>query len=169
MEIFISKTRLYCFDPLKPHFHTVKLGFTGVYIIFLISAQKHRLLVLVRTASVSENIRIFYLKIFLFWVVKFSIYLNRRIFAISFIFLVTVEPIFVSWKIECCLRKCKALRKHAYSNILKILQPKTVIFQINNSYSFHIPAQNIGEAVLSMFLSRNEKIMSTPVNPIFII
>ena len=26
-------------DPLKPHFYTVKLGFTGVYIIFLISAQ----------------------------------------------------------------------------------------------------------------------------------
>ena len=37
--------------PLKPHFYTVKLGFTGVYIIFLISAQKHRLWVLVRTAS----------------------------------------------------------------------------------------------------------------------
>ena len=37
--------------PLKPHFHihVVKLGFTEVYIIFLISAQKHRLLVLVRT------------------------------------------------------------------------------------------------------------------------
>ena len=33
--------------PLKPHFHTVKLGFTGVYINFLISAQKHRLWVLV--------------------------------------------------------------------------------------------------------------------------
>ena len=40
-----SRTRV------KPHFYTVKLGFTGVYINFLISAQKHRLLVLVRTAS----------------------------------------------------------------------------------------------------------------------
>ena len=38
-----TKTRLYNFDPLKPHFYIVKLGFTGVYIIFLISAQKHRL------------------------------------------------------------------------------------------------------------------------------
>ena len=27
------------FDPLKPHFYIVKLGFTRVYIIFLISAQ----------------------------------------------------------------------------------------------------------------------------------
>ena len=30
---------LYDFDPLKPHFYIVKLGFTGVNIIFLISAQ----------------------------------------------------------------------------------------------------------------------------------
>ena len=35
----ITKTYLYNFDPLKPHFCIVKLGFTGVYIIFLISAQ----------------------------------------------------------------------------------------------------------------------------------
>ena len=47
----MTKTYLYNFDPLKPHFYTVKLGITGVYIIFLISAQKHRLWVLVRTAS----------------------------------------------------------------------------------------------------------------------
>ena len=38
----ITKTWLYSFDPLKPHLYIVKLGFTGVYIIFLISAQKHR-------------------------------------------------------------------------------------------------------------------------------
>ena len=31
----ITKTRLYNFDPLKPHFYIVKLGFTGVYIIFI--------------------------------------------------------------------------------------------------------------------------------------
>ena len=36
-----TKIYLYNFDPLKPHFYIVKLGFTGVYIIFLISAQKH--------------------------------------------------------------------------------------------------------------------------------
>ena len=35
----ITKTHLYNFDPLEPHFYTVKLGFTGVYIIFLISDQ----------------------------------------------------------------------------------------------------------------------------------
>ena len=35
----ITKTYLYRFDPLKPHYYIVKLGFTGVYIIFRISAQ----------------------------------------------------------------------------------------------------------------------------------
>ena len=35
----ITKTCLYNFDPLKPHFHIVKLGFTVVYNILLISAQ----------------------------------------------------------------------------------------------------------------------------------
>ena len=35
----ITKTYLYNFDPHKPHFYIVKLGFTGVFIVFLISAQ----------------------------------------------------------------------------------------------------------------------------------
>ena len=39
VKTYITKTCLYNFDPLKPHFYIVKLGFTGVYIIFLISAQ----------------------------------------------------------------------------------------------------------------------------------
>ena len=39
LKITITKTHLYIFDPLKPHFYIVKLGFTGVFIIFLISAQ----------------------------------------------------------------------------------------------------------------------------------
>ena len=38
-ERYITKTYLYNFDPFKPHFYIVKLGFTGVYIIFVISAQ----------------------------------------------------------------------------------------------------------------------------------
>ena len=35
----ITKTCLYNFDPFKPHLYIVKLGFTGVYNIFLIAAQ----------------------------------------------------------------------------------------------------------------------------------
>ena len=34
LSVNITKTRLYNFDPLKPHFYIVKLGFTGVCIIF---------------------------------------------------------------------------------------------------------------------------------------
>ena len=37
LSVFITKTYLYNSDPLKPHFYIVKLGFIGVYIIFLIS------------------------------------------------------------------------------------------------------------------------------------
>ena len=37
----ITKTYLYNSDPLKPHFYTVKLGFTGVYIIFVIVLLKN--------------------------------------------------------------------------------------------------------------------------------
>ena len=37
--------------PLTPHFYIVKLGLTGVYNFFLIFVLKHRLWVLVRTAS----------------------------------------------------------------------------------------------------------------------
>ena len=89
------KTCLYKFDPLKPHLYIVKLGFPGVYIIFLISAQKHRLWVPVRTASPRvfltsinnlcfeqkyEKYQNFYLKIFSFLEVKFSTYLNRCVF-----------------------------------------------------------------------------------------
>ena len=73
----ITKTRLYNFYPLKPHFYIVKLGFTGVYIIFLISAQKHRLWVFVRTASQSNPQSMFgaeQWKIFEFFLWKFSIF-----------------------------------------------------------------------------------------------
>ena len=82
--IIITKTCLYKFDPLKPHFYVVKLGFTGVYIIFLISAQKHRLWVPVRTASLHnlcfeqkyEKYQFFFSsENFQFLEVKFSIYL----------------------------------------------------------------------------------------------
>ena len=36
-----------------------------------------------------------------------------------------------------------SLRKHAYSNILEILQPKKENFQVKSSDIFHISAQNI--------------------------
>ena len=47
MKMYVVDTHhenmIYKFDPFIPHFYIVKLGFTGVYIIFLVFAQKHRL------------------------------------------------------------------------------------------------------------------------------
>ena len=49
--LHITKTCLYNTDPLKPHFYIVDMAFTGVYIIFSYFCLKHRLWVLVGTAS----------------------------------------------------------------------------------------------------------------------
>ena len=74
----IRITCLYNFDLLKPHFYIVKLGFTGVYIIFLISAQKHRLWVYIFEQKYEKYQR--FLSLFSFWRVTFSLYLNRHPF-----------------------------------------------------------------------------------------
>ena len=70
LMIPITKTHQYKFDPLKPHFYIVKLGFTGVNIIFLISAIKHRLWVQYLQsmfwAEIWKNIRIFIWKLSVF-------------------------------------------------------------------------------------------------------
>ena len=81
--------------PLKPNFYIVKLGFTVVYIIFLIllenidcgyslepprrggSNEYPQSMFWAKLWKISE---FFYLKIFSFLEVKFSIYLNRRVF-----------------------------------------------------------------------------------------
>ena len=75
------------------------------------------------------------------------------------------------------------LRKHAYSNILKLLPPKNENFQIKKSDIFNISAQNIdcgyslepphrggsNEYPQSMFWAEIRKIMYTLVNPSFTI
>ena len=92
--LIITKTRLYNFDPFKPHFYIVKLGFTGVYIIFFIFAQKHRLWVLVRSLVEAvltsthnlcfeqkhEKYQSFSSENFQVLESEISIYLNRRVF-----------------------------------------------------------------------------------------
>ena len=75
----------------------------------------------------------------------------------------------------------KSLRKHAYSNILKISPPTTESFQIKILTFFHISAQNIdcgyllepphqggsNEYPQSMFFSRNKKNNVYPYKPQF--
>ena len=96
-KMYITKTYLYNFNPLKPHFYIVKLEFTGVFIIFLISAQKHRLWVLVelphRGGSNEYPQSMFWAEIwkiseflsgkFHCLVVNFLLYLNRRVFIMN--------------------------------------------------------------------------------------
>ena len=69
------------------------------------------------------------------------------------------------------------LRKHAYSNILKILpqkkkKKKEENFQLKNSDIFHISVQNIDcgyslEPSRTLFLSRNKKNNVYPCKPHF--
>ena len=95
---FITKTCLYNFDPRKPHSYIVKLGFTGVYIIFLIFAQKidcryslepprrgssNEYPQSMFRAEIKKKIRVFLSKNFQFLEAKFSIYFNRRVFVMS--------------------------------------------------------------------------------------
>ena len=95
----ITKSRQYNGYPLKPYFCIVKLGFTEVYIIFLILLKKNidcgyslepphcggsndysQSMFWAGIWKISE---FFCLKIFLFLVAKLSIYLNRRVFVMK--------------------------------------------------------------------------------------
>ena len=93
--VTITKTCLYNVDLLKPHIYIVKLGFTGVYIIFHISAQNIDCgysLEPPRRGGSNEypqsmflsrhkkNIRIFLSEFFHILLVNFPVYLNRLVF-----------------------------------------------------------------------------------------
>ena len=109
----ITKTCLYNFDSLNPHFCVVKLGFTGVYIVFLISAQNINCgysLEPPRRGGSNEypqshvcfeqkykKYQIFLSKNFHFLVVKFSVYLNRRVFVMHSKLLVWMFFYYSSW------------------------------------------------------------------------
>ena len=94
MDLFITKTYLYNFDPLKPHFYIVKLGFIEVYVIFLLSAQNiecgYSLEPPHRGDSNEYSQSMFWAEIrkkseflsknFHFLIIKFLVYLNRLVF-----------------------------------------------------------------------------------------
>ena len=66
----------------KPHIYIAKLGNAGVDLFFLIFAPKHRLWVLVRTASNKnkKNIKKILMKIFIFFQLKKNLYIWARVF-----------------------------------------------------------------------------------------
>ena len=148
-ESSITRTYLYNFDPLKPHFYIEKLGCTEVYIIFFfISAQKRRLWVLARTASARQflrvprinvlsrnmkNIRIFIWIFFFGWLKSvfggqiFNIF-KKACFRNDWAHM--SEGMFSHFEVQFCLDTCSSAikssitKKNVYSNILKILPPK---------------------------------------------
>ena len=82
----ITNTYPYNFNPLNPHFYTVKLGFTGVYIVFLfllkisiVGTSTHYVWlnrnIKKKSEFLSENFQVL--------VVQFSVYLNRHVFVMS--------------------------------------------------------------------------------------
>ena len=94
----ITKTYLYNFDPLKPHFYIVKLGFTG-YTLFCYFCSKNidcgyslepprrggsnEYPQSVLWAEIWKKISEFLSENFQFLVVIFYIYLNRRVFVMD--------------------------------------------------------------------------------------
>ena len=87
MQRSITKTCLYNFDPIRPHFYIVKLGLTGMYIIFLISTQNidcgYSLEPPLCFGQKYEKYQNFLSENFQFLVVKFSVYLNRHVFVLE--------------------------------------------------------------------------------------
>ena len=92
--LYIIKTCLYSFDPLEPHFYTVKLGFTLIFLFLLrnihygYSLKPPRRWVLTSTHSLCfeqkyENYQDFSSESFHFLVVKFSVYLNRCVLVMN--------------------------------------------------------------------------------------
>ena len=146
--------------PLNP-FYIVKLGFTGVYVIFLFSAIKltstHNLCFEQKYGKyqrfLSEN--------FQFLEVKFSIYLNRHVFVMG---RNSNRSTTLEWSMVYITktRLCKYIENFTSKNWK---------FSVKNSDIFHISAQNIdcGYSLeqprrggsngypQSMFLSRSKK------------
>ena len=126
------------------------------------------------SSNIKKNIRIFYLKIFIFYgkifrVFEKACFRNAR----------SSGP--EQMRTYTYNNRHKTLRKHAYSNILKILPPENENFEIKISDIFHISAQNIdcgysiepsrrggsNEYPQSMFLSRTKINNVYPCKPQF--
>ena len=93
-KALITKTCLYNLDPLKPHFYIVKLGLQGYTLFFLFLLKKidcgysleppqrggsneyPQFMLLAEIRKISE----FLSENFQFFMVKFSVYLNRHVF-----------------------------------------------------------------------------------------
>ena len=157
--MFLSRKKKNNVYLCKPQFYNIKVGFKGgQYYIGYFSLQAIRCCVLIRNCS--KVIKLF------FFLSVANIFLLHTVRCCVLIIHCSKD-----YYISYCAESTLSLRKHAYSNILRILPPKNENCQTKNSGSFHISAQNIGcgyslepphwggsnEYPQSMFLSRNKK------------
>ena len=126
-----------------------------------------------------KNIRIFYLKIFIFWWGKFSVYLYRHVFVMILCLAVLITSLCHTFDLSCIAPGITKTCLFKY--IEHFTSKKLNFFQIKNSDIFHISAQNIDcgcslepprrggsyEYQHSMFLSRNKKNNIYPCKPQF--
>ena len=124
----ITKTCLYNFNPLKPQFYIVKLGFTGVYIIFLFLLKNincgYSLEAPRRAGSNEYPKSMFWAEIWniseFFFIWKFSVFGG-------IIFYIFDQACLRNWS-KVSTGRNVSLRKHAYSNRTFLLQ-KLKIFR----------------------------------------
>ena len=115
----------------------VKPGFTGVYIIFLISAQN----INCRRGGSNEyhnqyfeqkyeKYRSFLSENFQFLEVKFSIYMNRRVFVMTFLLLCTLpRALFIRSLNKMCIKlsvRSRILKKGNSNQAFTVLYPMRI-------------------------------------------
>ena len=145
----ITKTYLCNSDPLKPHFYIVKLGFTGVYIIFHIFAQNIDCgysLELPRRGGSNEYPQTMFCaeiwKISEFFIRKFSVfgdkifYLNRHVFVMCD----TEAGLHTNWHLPLPCMLVKSFPHEASHNLyhIIILPIKITDHNFNPSLAKHV-------------------------------
>ena len=153
----ITKTRLCNVDPLKPHFYIVKLGFTWVYISFLFLLKNidcRYSLESPRRGGSNEylqskfwaeiwKISEFLSENFHFLVLKFSVYLNRRVFVMGRLIRRNVEEPFLATQL-IYLFSCLYLGiVHSWVSVLQValylpLPHSGLIQQTTNWWKFSL-------------------------------
>ena len=150
----ITKTRLYDFDSLKPHFYIAKLRFTGVFVMDMLPTSRISVLISIFvTFKTTYEIRL-HMRSGQIWSCKFLEFKSLRSFTVkldwvpnpptpsSFCLPFQISSSAVAVLLCCYIAYCNSalvscwclfltsLRKHAYSNILppKFYHKKTERF-----------------------------------------
>ena len=129
----ITRTFLFNFDLLKPHFYIVKLGFTEVAIIFLILLESIGKAVLTSTHNICFEQKYekyeFLSENFQFLEMKFSIYLHRRIFVME-----------SSWSVHTIINVGNAVPQFIFEPAQDKTYNKTCVTRKDSDQPVHPPS-----------------------------